>query len=84
MNNESTQTQFLAGHRVSQSPVRGVLHPRRRTPRTTRPEPVTVRASDPPTASRKPSAAGGGVRPLRRWSVAELIARAIAAPPPMA
>jgi hypothetical protein len=82
MNNESTRTQFLAGHQVSKRPVRGVFNPRRRTPRTTRTEPVTIRASAPPTVSQKPSASAGGLRPLRRWSVAELIARAIAAPPP--
>jgi hypothetical protein len=81
MNNESTQTQFLAGHHVSKSPVRGVFNARRRTPRTTRTEPVTIQATDPPTVSQKPSASADGLRPLRRWSVAELIARAIAAPP---
>jgi hypothetical protein len=84
MNNEFAQTQFLAAHHASQRPARGVLHPRRRTPRTTRTEPVNIRATDRPTVSHKPSAPADGLRPLRRWSVAELIARAIAAPPPTA
>jgi hypothetical protein len=86
MNNTPTQTQSLAGDYVSKSPVRGVFNPRRRTPRTTRTEPVTIRATDPPTASQKPSAPAGGPRPRprRRWSVAKLIARAVTAPPPTA
>jgi hypothetical protein len=84
MNNESTQTQSLAGHHVSKSLVRGVFNPRRRTPRTTRTEPVTIRETDPQNVSQHSSAPANGLRPRRRWSVAQLIARAVAAPPPTA
>jgi hypothetical protein len=38
--------------------------------------------ANPPTAGEDTSPPAGAQRPLRRWSVAELIARAVAAPPP--
>jgi len=81
MNHQPTQTQFHAGDDVSEDAVRGVFHPRRRTPPTTPTEPVTTGATDPPAASRNPPASADGLRPRRRWSVAELIARAVTAPP---
>jgi hypothetical protein len=59
MNSESTQTHFLAGHHVSKSPVRGVFNPRRRTPRTTRTEPATIRAT---SSDRQPEAVRVGGR----------------------
>jgi len=71
MNTEPTQTQFLAGHYVSESAVRGVFSPRPRTPPTTPTDPVTTGAADSLTDS-LPSAPPGGLRPRRRWSVADL------------
>ena len=81
MNNQSTRTQFLAGDRVSENVVRGGLRPRRRIQPKAPTEPVRTGASGPPAVSQNPSAPAGGLRPRRRWSVAELIARAVAAPP---
>jgi hypothetical protein len=84
MNNESTRTQFFAGEHVSESTVRGILRPRRRTRPTTPTEPARTGATDHPTVSQNPSASADGLQPRRRWSVAALIARAVAAPPPTA
>ena len=84
MNKESTRTQFLAGDFISENAVRGVFGRRRRTPPTTPSEPVTAGPANPPTAGQNASPPAGGLRPLRRWSVAELIARAVAAPRPTA
>jgi hypothetical protein len=50
----------------------------RRTSPKTRTEPVTPTNS--PIASADTVVPASGRRPLRRWSVAELIARAVAAP----
>jgi hypothetical protein len=83
MNNEPTRTtQFLAGDSISENAVRGVFGGRRRTPPTTPTEPVPTGAANPPNAGENKSPAARGLRPLRRWSVAELIARAVAAPSP--
>jgi hypothetical protein len=82
MNKESTRTQFLAGDFISENAVRGVFGQRRPTPPTTPSEPVTAGPANPPTAGQNGSPPAGGRRPLRRWSVAELIARAVAAPFP--
>ena len=79
---ESTPTAFPAGDLISENAVRGVLgRRRRRTPPTSSAEPVHPVPANPPTAGEDISPAVGGSQPLRRWSVAELIARAAAAPP---
>jgi hypothetical protein len=84
MPNESTRTQLLAGDQLSERPVRGVLRPRRRNRPTTPTEPARTAATDQRAVSQNRSAPADGLRPRRRWSVAELIARAVAAPPPTA
>ena len=50
----------------------------RRTPQKTRTQPVTPTHS--PIAGEDTSPPATGRPPLRRWSVAELVARAVAAP----
>jgi hypothetical protein len=82
MNNEPTRTKILAGDFISENAARGVFGRRRRTPPTTPTEPVTAAPANPPTAAQNASPSPGGLAPLRRWSVAELIARAVAAPAP--
>jgi len=82
MSKESTRTAFPAGDFISENAVRGVFRRRRRrTPPTSATEPVHAAPANPPTAGEDMSPAVGGPPPLRRWSVAELIARAVAAPP---
>jgi hypothetical protein len=82
MSNEPTRNDFLAGDFISERAVRGVFGRRgRRTPPSTPTEPQNVLPASPPRASRDPSPPTAGPRPLRRWSVAELIARAVATPP---
>ena len=78
---EPTRTDFRAGDFISENAVRAVFGRRRPTSPTT----PTHTGNGVPTHSRatgeEPSGPAGGTRRLRRWSVAELIARA-AAPPP--
>jgi hypothetical protein len=81
MNKELTRTHFLAGDFISENAVRGDFVRRRRTPSTTPTKPASTLPANPPTAGKDTSPPAGGQRPLRRWSVAELIARALAAPP---
>ncbi len=82
MSKESTPTAFPARDLISENAVRGVFGRRwERTPPTSATEPVHAAPANPPTASEDISPAAGGPPPLRRWSVAELIARAVAAPP---
>jgi hypothetical protein len=82
MNKESTRTQTLSGDLISENPNRGVFGRRRRTPSATASEPVIAGPSNPATAGQNATPPAGDRRPLRRWSVAELIARAVAAPSP--
>jgi hypothetical protein len=77
MSKEPTRTDFPAGDFISENAVRAVFGRRRPTsPRAVNGVPAHSSATDedasPPT---------GGARRLRRWSVAELIARAVAPPP---
>ena len=78
---EPTRTDLRAGDFISENAVRAVFGRRRPTSPTT----PTHTGNGVPTHSRatgeEPSGPAGGTRRLRRWSVAELIARA-AAPPP--
>jgi hypothetical protein len=79
MSYESIPTHSRAGESAPDHAVRdGVGGRWRRTSPKTRTEPVTPTNS--PIAGEDPSPPATGRRPLRRWSVAELIARAVAAP----
>jgi hypothetical protein len=81
MNKELTRTHFVAGDLISENAGRCVFV-RRRTPPTTLTKPATTLPANPPTAGEDTSLPAARQRPLRRWSVAELIARAVATPPP--
>ena len=84
MNKELTRTHCLAGDFISENAVRGVSVRRRRRPPTTPTKPASTLPANSPAAGDDTSSPPGGQRPLRRWSVAELIARAVAAPRPTA
>jgi hypothetical protein len=82
MTNESTRTQFLAGDFISENAVRGVFgRRRRRTQPTPLARPVDGQPANGPTVAADTSRRAGAPGPLRRWSVAELLARALATPP---
>lgn len=82
MTNELTRNNFLTGDFISENAVRGVLgRRRRRVALTTQTEPPNDLPATPTTASRETSPPPDGPRALRRWSVAELIARAATVPP---
>jgi hypothetical protein len=84
-NQEFTKTRPPAADPISENAARGAFgRRRRRIPPTASREPVTAPPANPPTAGEDTSTRSAGPRPLRRWSVAELIARALAAPPPTA
>jgi hypothetical protein len=74
---EPTRTHFVAGDFVSENAVRGGIGRRRRRGNPSTPptesvrRPITGAQTAPPTAESPV---------LRRWSVAELIARAVPAP----
>jgi hypothetical protein len=79
MNQESRSTQSRAGKLISENAVRGALHRRART--------VAIDASDGPGGRiKRPAPAADASRQanrsqrLRRWSVAQLTARAFARP----
>ena len=84
MNKESIRTQFFAGDFISENAVRGVFGRRRRTPPTIPSEPLAAGPANPLTAGQSATPPTGEPPALRRWSVAELIARAVAAPSPTA
>jgi hypothetical protein len=80
MNPQSTRAGCHAGDFISEDAVRGALGGRRRTPQAT---PVDADAGVTAAAVTAADGASAAVRqtaPLRRWSVAELIARAVARP----
>ena len=77
MSEDSKRTTFMAGEFISEDAVRGALG-RRRTPGRTNNSLIGLRRNTRATdhaasSSRRPA-------PLRRWSVADLVARAIAPP----
>ena len=79
MSTKPTSTEFPAGDFISENAVRAVFGRRRPTSPTT-----SARAMNGPHASAAggdTSASAGSTRRLRRWSVAELIARAVPPPP---
>ncbi len=81
MSSQSTRADFLAGDFSSESAVRGVfIRRRRRAPGSSANDVDGVHARSP-AAGADHSAPAAGPRRLRRWSVAELVARAVAAPP---
>jgi hypothetical protein len=82
MTRESTRTHFLAGDFISESAVRGVFGRRqRRRPLTPPSRPVDKLPANSPTAGEDTSPRAAAPAPIRRWSVAELVARAIAEQP---
>jgi hypothetical protein len=82
MRRETISTAFRAGDFISGDAVRGVLRRRRRTQPAARSHAANDLPAVPETAPEDVSSPAAGTGPLRRWSVAELIARA--APPPHA
>lgn len=68
MSKDPTRTEFPAGDFISENAVRAMFERRR-----------SGSSSTPANAGGQARAAGP--RPLRRWSVAELIARSMAPPP---
>jgi hypothetical protein len=78
---ESTRTRFRAGEFISEDAVRGAFGRRPRTRPAHPAEAVGALAANRPIEREEASPTAGRPAPLRRWSVAELIARAVAAPP---
>ena len=77
MNRQPTRTDVPSNHFISENAVRAVFDPRR----PSSPTAPAHNGNRMPAHSREDSSGpAGGARRLRRWSVAELIARA--APPP--
>jgi hypothetical protein len=81
MSTEPTGTEFPGGDFISENAVRAVIGRGRPTSRTTPPR--AMKAVPPHFSAARADTSGpaGGGRRLRRWSVAELIARAVAPPP---
>jgi hypothetical protein len=80
MSNQSTRTQFPAGDLISEDAVRGAFRRRRRSSAPKAANDATRPPARAATAGQDTSAPAGGARLLRRWSVAQLIARAPTAP----
>jgi hypothetical protein len=78
MSKEPTRTDFPAGDFISESAVRAVFGRRRRGSQTTAEHTGEAVQAHSPEHTSSPA---GGERRLRRWSVAELIARAGAPTP---
>ncbi len=76
MSKESKRTAFHAGDFISEDAVRGILGRRRRTASPTPTGAADGHAAITTAAAREPSRRTARGAPLRRWSVAELIARA--------
>lgn len=78
MSKEQTKTDLPTGDFVSENAVR-VPFAQRRHDSSTNPAPTgNAVPADPPENTSRPA---GATRRLRRWSVAELIARSVAPPP---
>jgi hypothetical protein len=78
MSTKPTKTEFPAGDFISENAVRAVFGRRRPTTPTT---PARANGPHSSAAGHDTTTPAGQTRHLRRWSVAELIARAIAPPP---
>ena len=82
MDTESTRPHRRAGDRVFESAVRRAFgHRRRRPSNLATGQPQRGHVADHTSAAQPTSGATGAPQPLRRWSVAELIARASAGSP---
>ena len=81
MRTEQTRTEFRGGDFISENAVRAVIGRGRPTSRTTPPRAMNAVPAHFSAARADASGPAGGGRRLRRWSVAELIARAVAPPP---
>jgi hypothetical protein len=88
MNKLRTRTDRLSGDFPCAKPTRSAFGDRRRPAQESadrapvRPAPAVLTAdTESEPAQRGPSVSAAPRRPLRRWSVAELIARAAVAPP---
>ncbi len=80
MRKKSKRTTFLAGDFISEDAVRGALGRRRPTTPAIASEGADSGPAGPATADGHATPSAGRTVPLRRWSVAELIAGAIAPP----
>lgn len=74
MSKEPTQTDFPAGDFISETAVRAVFGRQRPTSSTT---PARTGHAVPGHSREGTAGPAGAARRLRRWSVAELIARAV-------
>ena len=81
MRTEPTRTEFRGGDFISENAVRAVIGRGRPTSRTSPPRAVKAVPAHVSAAGTDTSGPAGRGRRLRRWSVAELIARAVAPPP---
>jgi len=84
MNARSNRAGFRAGEFISQDAVRAAHGRRRRNPQAVsadaRAQTPATAVTTAATATRGASSVASPTRPLRRWSVAELVARAGARP----
>ena len=81
MSKEPTRTEFPAADFISENAVRPGFGQRQRTSRTTPAHAVNGVPAQSPARGEDASGPASGRRRLRRWSVAELIARAVTPPP---
>jgi hypothetical protein len=81
MSKEPTNSGFPAGDFISENAVRAVFGRRRPTSPTIRAHTVNGRPEHSSADGADTSRPAGEPRRLRRWSVAELLARAVAPPP---
>jgi hypothetical protein len=81
MSKESKRTAPLAADLRPEHVVRGAVGRWRRTPPATPTDEVNGLPADPATAAHDAASPARRTTPLRRWSVAELIARAVASRP---
>ncbi len=81
MNSESTGTHPHAGDFITENAVRGALGRWRRTPPATSTDAANGLPADPSPPADEASSTARRTAPLRRWSVYELIARALTPPP---
>jgi hypothetical protein len=81
MSTKATRTEFPAGDFISENAVRAVFGRRRPTSPTTSARAINRLPPHTSAAGQNTSTPAGQTRQLRRWSVAELIARALAPPP---
>jgi hypothetical protein len=81
MSKEPTNTRFRAGDFISENAVRGVFGQRRPTSPTIPAHAVSGMPEHSSAPGAETSPPPSEVRRLRRWSVAELLARAVAPAP---